>query len=154
LHDIVLAIEKVCGITFIERKRLESSKRFKQAGGPLPPVREKTLNAKGASALRKCIDGKWIPAFEIEVSVQRRWLLSAPGKASIGTGFGTELGTACRAMPLRLRRQPFPGPCRVRGRLRVADVNRPIQRQRDFVEHGPIPPTGSIGNPERRMRHA
>src|SRR5579862_605434 len=57
-------------------------------------------------------------------------------------------------MPLRFGRQRLPCPASIRAGLGLADIHWPVQRQRDFVEHGAAIPTVASAAPKDRMENA
>src|SRR5579862_1299517 len=68
LHDKVFAVEKICRVAWIERKRLETGKRSEHARRPLPSVSHQVVNSERAGAFGKRIDGRRIPVAEIKVA--------------------------------------------------------------------------------------
>src|ERR1700758_213840 len=51
--DVVLSVEEIGRVARVKRERLESRKRCKDGGGPLPAVPHKAVNAEGTLPSRK-----------------------------------------------------------------------------------------------------
>src|SRR6266516_7306819 len=51
-HDEVLSIEKVCRVSAVKRKRLESLEGRENRRGPLPSIADHAIHAERAAALR------------------------------------------------------------------------------------------------------
>src|SRR5260370_27186843 len=151
LHHIVLAVEKICGIVWIERHRRKPRKRRELRPRPLPPVADNIMNPKRARSRGMRAYRRGIPGFEIEVSpgCARRFL--AQGIAA----FPPAVGRAIRgAMKLCFGRQFASQPFRIRGGLGVAHVYRPFLRQTNLAKHRVINPQVALAPPEHRMLDA
>src|SRR5689334_394869 len=83
LHDVMLAVEKISGVTLVERERLESGERLEWRRGPFPSVGEQPVQSEFAAAPRKRIDGRRIPSREVEVSVLGSGRIFTPGERSL-----------------------------------------------------------------------
>src|SRR5260370_8895144 len=149
LHDEVFAIEKIGGVSAIERKRLESWEWRENRGGPLPHIAQHVMYTKGAAAFGKSIDRRWIPMAEVKVAQTRIRLEIAPGILA----FRSISYAISRSVPLFFCRERLPRPTRVRRGLRMTHVDRPVERQRDFFEHAAIEPAVGRLFPEHWMRN-
>src|SRR5215469_15407033 len=84
-HDEVLAIEEICGVSRIERKRFKTGEGREGGGGPLPTVAQKSFHAERAAALGIGVHRGRIPRPEIEVSksccrrVVAPWVIALTG---------------------------------------------------------------------------
>src|SRR5260370_42379202 len=96
LHHVVLAVEKICGIVWIERHRRKPRKRRELRPRPLPPVADNIMNPKRARSRGMRAYRRGIPRFEIEVSpgCARRFL--APGIAAFPPAVGRALPGAVK----------------------------------------------------------
>src|ERR1700674_71578 len=143
----MFAVEEVGGVAGIKRKPLEAGKRLEPARCPLPTVAQQISDAESALALGERTDWSWVPVLEIEITLARVRSRSAPREGSLGTVFCS----ISHPMPLRFRGQRLPCPASVCARLGVAHIHRPVQRQRDFIKHGPAIPSFAIPLPKHRM---
>src|SRR5688572_4327365 len=147
LHHIMFAVEKVRGITFVERERLETGKWLEQGGCPFPAICQHSLDTERALSGRKRINRKRVPAFVIEISVVWRrgfrppWILMFCAFRRAVTG----------ALPFAFSGQTLPCPGGECGRFGVAHVHRPVERQRYLIEHRPISPSTAFAFPEHWM---
>src|SRR6202040_2645759 len=78
-QDKVFAIEKIGGVTAVERERLESGERSELGGSPLPTIAQHAVNTEGAAAFRKRIHRRGTPAGEIKIAACGIWSLFSPG---------------------------------------------------------------------------
>src|SRR3974390_1623247 len=124
LHDEVLAIKEISGITTVERKRLEARKWGKDRRSPLPSIAQHVMHTERALAVGKCIHGCGVPLVKIEVAKLLVGRITAPGIILLAP-VGSRIGCA---MPLLLCRKCLPRPARIRCRFSVAHIDRPIQR--------------------------
>src|SRR6202142_2152868 len=132
----MIAIEEIGGIAGIKFEGLKTWKRRERRGGPLPSVAQKVGNTEGALALLKSPDWRGVPALEIEVSESAVGLFFSPRIRPLGS-----LNRAIsRAMPLGFGWQFLPRPARVRACFRMTYIYRPVQRQRNALEHGSVLP--------------
>src|ERR1700730_15660144 len=97
----MFAIEKISGVTGIERKSLESGKRTKNGGSPLPSISHHVMHAKSAASRRKRIHRRWVPVVEIKIAERGIRRFAAPRIDSFGSIHGAIGG----AMPLRFSRK-------------------------------------------------
>src|ERR1700691_3260274 len=125
------AVKKIRRIPSIERKRLKSRERSEKRRSPLPTVAQQILHSECARACGMCRHRLWIPMRGIEIAARSLRTTVAPRVDPLR---GIIRHTVRRAMPLRLGRKRFPGPPAERGGLRIADVDRTIQGQRNFLE--------------------
>src|SRR5467141_2408518 len=151
LHNVVLAVEKICGIARIERHRRKPRKRRELRPRPLPPVPDKIVHAESARARGMRSHRRGIPRFEIEVSPGRARRFLAP---RIGPFFPALGGSIRGAMKLRFGRQFASQPLRICGGLGVAHVYRPLLRQTNLAKHRMINPQVALAPPEHRMLDA
>src|SRR5258708_27366822 len=148
LHHVVLAVEKICGIVWIERHRRKPRKRRELRPRPLPPVSDNIMNPKRARSRGMRAHRRGIPRFEIEVSpgCARRFL--APGIAALPPAVGRAIRGA---MKLCFGRQFASQPLRIRGGLGVAHIYRPFLWQTYFAKHRVINPQVAFAPPEHWM---
>src|SRR5260370_5922744 len=148
LHHIVLAVEKICGIVWIERHRRKPRKRRELRPRPLPPVADNIMNPKRARSRGMRAHRRGIPRFEIEVSpgCARRFL--APGIAALPPAVGRAIRGA---MKLCFGRQFASQPLRIRRGLGVAHIYRPFLRPTNLAKHRVINPQVALAPPEHRM---
>src|SRR5689334_17373018 len=83
LHDEVLAVEKVRGVTGIERHRGEARKRAENSACPFPPVADEVVYAESTGTSRMRTDGNGIPIRKIKVAVLCRRCIVAPRKLAL-----------------------------------------------------------------------
>src|SRR4029077_7608376 len=145
LHHEVLPIEEIRRISGIKRKWLEPGKRSERRARPFPTIPDEIGNAEVAVTpwVRSCRNR--VPALEIKIAVPRGRRFRAPG---VGT-FAAAASAARGAMPFRFARQFFSCPARIGRSFVVADVYRPVERQRNFRKHRAIGPGISVWNPKR-----
>src|ERR1700693_4731718 len=78
LHYIVAAVEKVSGVSGIERERLEAGERVEEAGGPFPSIRQQALDAESASPAWERVHGARVVTLQAKVSTPRIGEFGAP----------------------------------------------------------------------------
>src|SRR6202795_1300825 len=148
LHHVVLAVEKICGIAWIERHRRKPRKRPELRPRPLPTVSDKIVHAESTCSRGMRSHRRGIPRFEIEVSPGRARRFLAPRIAPFFPALG---GSIRGAMKLRFGWQFASQPLRIRGGLGVAHVHRPLLRQTNLAKHRVINPQVALAPPEHRM---
>src|ERR1700682_5735103 len=148
LHHVVLAVEKIYGIAWIEWHGREPRKRRELRPRPLPPVPDKIVHAKSARSRWMHAHRRGIPRFEIEISPGRARCFLAPRICALPRAVGCSI---CGAMKLRFGRQFAPQPPCLRGGLGVAHVYRAFLRQTYLVKHRAINPKVALASPEHRM---
>src|ERR1700687_3023837 len=151
LHHVVLAVEKIYGIAWIEWHGRKPRKRRELRPRPLPPVPDKIVHAESARSRWVHAHRRGIPRFEIEISPGRAWRFLAPRICALPRSVGRSI---CGAMKLRLGRQFASQPLRIRRGLCVAHVYRPFLRQTYLVKHRAINPEVALAPPEHRMLDA
>src|SRR6185437_723001 len=90
-----------------------------------------------------------VPAIEIEVAEPAVGSVRAPGVWPLRSLRRSVSG----AMPLRFGRQNLSRPARVSAGVRVAHVNRPVQREGQALEHSPVLPLAIDAIPKDRVRN-
>src|SRR5450631_2317113 len=140
----MLAVEKIRGVNGIRAHGLETGKAEEWSRGPFPAVADEVVNTPGACAVRKRTDGDRIPVREIEVATRLVRPFFTPRKGALFTRGCSE----CGAVILGLARQTSSFPPRICIRFIVAGVHRPVERQRDQVEHAAPEPLSVFAQPE------
>src|SRR5258707_2714852 len=150
-HDVVLSIEEIRRVSWIKRHGSESGKWLEFCARPLPAVAHHILNAKSARPARIRSHRTRIPMRKIKISVPRFRRFLAPWIVALHFRVRSAVR---RAMKLLLGWQLASKPLRIRRRLRVAHVHRPVHRQPDLPKHRAIQPQISRAPPKSRMLHA
>src|SRR5208282_4875294 len=148
LHDKVFSIEKIRGVSPVKRKRLESRERGENTGSPLPSIPHHVVNPKSALPRRKSVHRRGIPTAEIKVAESCIGLKVAPGIFPFDP---VPRAVGC-AVPLCFGGKRLPRPPRIRHRLGMTHIDRPIQRQRNLLEHAAVEPSVTPLSPEHGMR--
>src|ERR1700683_5175855 len=143
----MLPIEEIFRISGIKGKCLESGKGSKYRARPFPTISHEIGDAEVAGALGERSGGNRVPALKIKIAVPLGGCLRAPRISAVDAA----ASAACSAMPFRFARQFLPCPARIGRCFIVADVHRPVERQRDLRKHGAIAPGIPIRNPKRGM---
>src|SRR5712664_2705140 len=150
-HYVVLAVEKIRGIVWIEWHRRKPRKWHERRPRPLPPVSDKILYAESARSRGIRAHRRGIPRFEIKISPGRARRFLAPGIAALPPAVGRAIRGA---MKLCFGRQFASQPLRIRGGLGVAHIYRPFLRQTNLAKHRVINPQVALAPPEHRMLDA
>src|SRR5438477_2086372 len=150
-HYVMLPIEEISGISWIELERLKTGEGCKRSRGPFPSVPDQITDTEGALSLRKSSDRRGIPSIEIKISepVVRSFL--APGKRPLW--FICHRRAISSAMPLRFCGQRLPCPARVGAGFGVTHVDRPVERQWNILKHRPVLPLAVDLIPKYRVRN-
>src|SRR5579863_3543950 len=99
----MFAVEKVSGITAVEREWFESRERSELGGCPLPSIAYHAVHAERTAPVRKSFHGHRIPARKIEIAE-----CCVRGLFTPGVGIGSPIsdrGGIGRAFPLGFGRQ-------------------------------------------------
>src|SRR5258708_11719669 len=147
LHDKMPAVKKIGGISGIERERLESWERRELGRSPLPAIAYHAMNSKCARSLREGIHRHWIPTFKVKITEGSVRFHRSPRIRA----FFAVRSSVGSAVPLSFGRQRLPCPVGISFCLRLTDVNWPIERQRNVIEHVAIHPLVALRPPECRM---
>ena len=121
-HHEMLAVEKIRGVAFVERKRLESRERLEGTGRSTPSRSRAALRLRTRCAPAETRSPATDPSARnrnIHVPAQAR----LPAEVRLPRdAIRPRSAVSCR-------------PIRVGAGLGVAHVDRPVERQRDFFEH-------------------
>src|SRR6266404_8310549 len=122
-HHIVLSVEEICRVTWIECPRRESGQRRKHRARPFPAVAHQVMNSKCACTVGICSAWRGIKMSKIEIAKLRPRRFFAPRIAALLIAMRHPVGGA---MELLFARQLSIQPFRIRGRFGMAHVHRRV----------------------------
>src|SRR5689334_12663564 len=113
---------------------LKSWERPERRVRPFPSIADELPDSECAVASRACLHGFRLPLMEIEVAMRTVWLGITPGILAHVAGWRAVSGP----VELLFGRQALAQPLRISPRFTLRNIDRPIERQRNFFEHSPI----------------
>src|SRR5712692_3194481 len=108
LHHVMLPVEKIRGITGIEREGLKPRKWRKNGARPLPPVACQIRNTEIARTAGEGSHRDSVPSARIEIPTMRGGRFTAPRVCALESAPGSARG----AVPFGFARQLLPGPAK------------------------------------------
>src|SRR3982074_3618604 len=120
LHDEMLAVQEISGVSPIKRKGPKTWKGPEDSGGPFPSIAQQIVYAESALAFGKRIHRHGIPTVKVEIA--ELFIELSIGRfvaPRIDSCFSVD-GAICGALPLRFCGKRLPCPARIGAGFRLA----------------------------------